>query len=452
MKSFTLFQAAKACGGIFCGSEQDKNITVKSVVTDSRKITEGSLFIAIKGERVDGHDFIEQCFDKGAVCALCEKPPKTENKPYILVKSTLTAIRELASFYRSLFNIPFIGISGSVGKTSTKEMVASVLSQKYRVHKTAGNFNNELGVPLTIFGLEEDTQAAVIEMGISDFGEMTRLAKIVRPDYCIITNIGCCHLERLIDRNGVLKAKTEMLDFMQKNGKVILNGDDDKLITVPDKNGASPIFYGLSKNNEYYAEDIKNNGINGIDCTLCHNGDKLSVHIPAIGNYMVSNALCAYAAGRLMGLTDKEVANGIAAYKTVGGRANVIKTECYTVIDDCYNANPTSVKAALDTLAGFGNRKIAILGDMKELGANELALHSEVGSYAADKGIDIVIAIGPLAEKIKDGAKNTASYHFESTDEAIKQLKDIVKTGDVILVKASRAMKLESIVSLLTQQ
>ncbi len=189
MKKITVGQAAQACCGRLVGKESDADLVIKNIFTDSRKVSDGSLFAAIKGERVDGHDFINQCFDKGAVCAISEKEIETD-KPYILVDSTLQALKDIAAFYRSLFDIPFIGVTGSVGKTSTKEMLSSVLSQKFKVHKTQGNFNNELGVPLTIFGLEEDHEIAVIEMGISDFGEMTRLSKIVRPDCCVITNIG----------------------------------------------------------------------------------------------------------------------------------------------------------------------------------------------------------------------------------------------------------------------
>ncbi len=225
MKPITLKEVAQACGGTLHG---DPELRITSIVTDSRKAVEGSLFAAIKGERADGHRFIPMTVEQGAVCVLCEDAPVVDT-PYIQVESTLIALKGIAEYYRSLFTIPFIGVTGSVGKTSTKELISSVLSQKYNVHKTSGNFNNELGVPLTLFGLEESHEAAVIEMGISGFGEMTRLAKMVRPDICVITNIGCCHLENLGDRDGVLKAKTEMFTYLKENGTIILCHDDDKL-------------------------------------------------------------------------------------------------------------------------------------------------------------------------------------------------------------------------------
>lgn len=455
MKRFTLKQVADACNGKFVGDEKYLDYPITSVERDSREIKEGSLFLAIKGARVDGHDFIEKCYDMGAVCALCEKAPENPNKPYILVNSTLEAVKQIAESYRQLFDIPVIGISGSVGKTSTKEMIASVLAQKFKVHKTMGNLNNELGVPLTLFGLEEEHQAAVIEMGISDFGEMQRISKMVKPTICVITIIGSCHLENLGDRNGVLKAKTEMFANMVDNAKIILNGDDDKLRTVKEVKGIKPEFYGLNGGNKYYAENIKNNGTEGVDCTLCFDDTKLNVTIPALGNYMVSNALAAVAVGKTLGLSDEQLINGVESYKTVGSRANLIKTQKVTIIDDCYNANPNSVKAAIDTLANFSGRKVAVLGDMKELGKTELQLHNEIGVYAAQKKIDVVVAVGPLAKEIFAGVKKenseTQAVYFENIDEAQKNLKDLLKQEDTVLVKASHSMQFEKIVEYLKQ-
>ena len=382
MKPFTLAEIAAACGGTYVGNEDMKSAVITSVERDSRQVKEGSLFLAIKGERVDGHDYIQKCYDSGAICAICEKAPENADKPYILVPSTLQAVKKIGRAYREKFDIPVVGVSGSVGKTSTKEMLYAVLSQKFKTHKTQGNLNNELGVPLTLLSMPEDTEAAVIEMGISGFGEMTRLAKMAQPTICVLTIIGCCHLENLGDRDGVLKAKTEMFDYAKEGAAFILNGDDDKLSTVKDVRGTKPIFFGLDKSNRYYAENIENNGEGGVSCTLCFDGKRLDVTIPAIGSYMVSNALAAVAAGNLLGLSDEQLKNGVEAYKTVGSRANVINTGKLRIIDDCYNANPTSVKASLDTLKNFEGRKVAILGDMKELGSNELSLHYDTGAYA----------------------------------------------------------------------
>ncbi len=453
MKKITLNEIANSCNGEFIGDVSLKDTTVSSIAIDSRKVIKGTLFIAIKGERVDGHNYINQTFENGAICAVSEKRIDniSANTPYILVKSTLQAIKDIATYYRTKFNIPFIGISGSVGKTSTKEMIYSVLSQKYAVHKTQGNFNNEIGVPLTIFDMDKDAQVAVIEMGISGFGEMTNLSKIVKPDYCVLTNIGDCHLENLKDKDGVLKAKTEMFEYMQNRGKVFLYGDDEKLRSIKEVKENSPIFYGISDNNEYFATEIENSGLDGIDCILNSEKEQIKVHIPSIGNYMINNALCAYAIGKEFKLEKEEIASGIANYKTVGSRANIIKANNYTIIDDCYNANPVSVKSAIDTLVNFENRKVAIIGDMKELGENEVKLHQEVGMYIESKKVDVLIAIGPLAKELISKINMNKAYWYKDINEAKTEIKLLLQPHDVILVKGSRSMKLEQIVEYIAQ-
>lgn len=446
MKNFTLSEIASACGGKYVGDEALSQSTVASVERDSRQIKDGSLFLAIKGERVDGHDFIGKCYDAGAICALCEKAPENPTKPYILVDSTLEAVKLIAKAYRNKFDIPVVGVSGSVGKTSTKEMLYAVLSQKYKTHKTQGNLNNELGVPLTLLSMPEDTECAVIEMGISDFGEMSRLSQMVQPTICVLTIIGECHLENLGDRDGVLRAKTEMFDFASDNAEYILNGDDDKLFTVDSVRGKKPIFFGFASDNDYHAEDIENNCESGIECTLCFDGTRLPVTIPAIGNYMVSNALAAVAAGRLLGLSDEQLVSGVRSYKTVGGRANVINTGKIRIIDDCYNANPTSVRASVDAMMNFTGRRVAILGDMKELGENELELHRETGIYAKQKGVDLVVAVGPLAKELAKGANG---IWYDTIEDAEKMIKNLVHEGDTVLVKASHSMNFDAIVTML---
>lgn len=451
MKKLSINEIACACKGKIMCCADSEHLYINSITTDSRKAKKGCLFIPLKGERADGHNFIESVFIQGAACCLSEKELAL-NKPYILVSSCYQAIKDIAEYYRSLFNIPFIGITGSVGKTSTKEMIASVLSQKYNVLKTQGNFNNELGVPLTLFGLEEEHQVAVIEMGISEFGEMTRLSKMVKPDICVITNIGDCHLENLIDRSGVLKAKTEMFKYRKKNGKVFLNGDDAYLATVKEWQDVNPCFYGLNSSNDYYAENIENKGIEGIQADLCFDGNKIPVIIPAIGTYMVSNALAAVAIGKYLCMDNDEIARGIAYYKTVGSRDGVIDTGYITIIDDCYNANPNSVKGGIDTLCNLrsGVRKVCILGDMKELGTNWAELHQSVGEYAKNKNVDVIVAVGENAVEIVNGAdRENGVYYFETAAKAIESLRNIIEKGDIVLVKASRAMKFENIVEAL---
>ncbi|MBQ1594417.1 MAG: UDP-N-acetylmuramoyl-tripeptide--D-alanyl-D-alanine ligase, partial [Ruminococcus sp.] len=290
--------------------------------------------------------------------------------------------------------------------------------------------------------MPEDAEAAVIEMGISGFGEMERLSRMVQPTICVLTIIGCCHLENLGDRDGVCRAKTEMFLHARENAAYILNGDDDKLGAIQDVNGTEPIFFGLSEKNRYHAENIANNCEGGVSCTLCFDGTQLDVVIPAIGSYMVSNALAAVAAGRLLGLTVEELKNGVQAYKTVGSRANVINTGRLRVIDDCYNANPTSVSASIDSLQNFGGRTVAILGDMKELGKDELSLHFDTGRYAKDKGVNLVLAVGPLATELAKGADG---MWFESIEALKHELPDLLQDGDTVLVKASHSMQFEKI-------
>ena len=440
-----------ACCGTLHGNP---DAVITSIVTDSRKAGKRSLFAAIKGARVDGHRFIPAVAEQGAVCVLCEEKPDTDIA-YIKVESTLVALKGIAEYYRSLFTIPFIGITGSVGKTSTKEFISAVLAQKYNVHKTGGNFNNELGVPITLFGLEEEHEVAVIEMGISGFGEMTRLSKMVRPDICVITNIGYCHLENLGDRDGVLRAKTEMFQYLSADGTIILCHDDDKLRTVTDYHGIRPTFYGTG-NDEYRAENITEKGLDGIGCTLIHrsrtddpdDNARIDVTIPTMGRHNVLNALCAMAVGTQLGLTPEEIKRGLESFENVGSRNHIIKTDTLTIIDDCYNANPTSTKAGLDTLSKLGGRKVAILGDMKELGADEIALHREVGAYAKEVGIDMLVAVGPLSEATAEGYGKGA-YYYATVERCIDRLKRYLRPGDTILVKASHSMRFERIVEAL---
>lgn len=447
MKLITLKQIAQACGGQYFGDENKGIISITDVVIDSRLVKRGSLFVAIKGENTDGHLYIENAFGAGAVCVISEQKLDTPN-PYILVESSEQALKDLAEYYRGMFdNIEVIGITGSVGKTSTKEMISSVLSQDYTVHKTLGNFNNELGVPLTLLAMPENTDVAVVEMGISDFGEMTRLSKMVRPTVCVLTNIGCCHLENLGDRDGVLKAKTEMFNYKSDDALVFVNGDDDKLSQLQ----GVTAFYGLNNTNDYYAENIKNSGENSVECTVCFGDTKLKTVIPALGNYMVANALAATAVAKAFNMSDEAIIKGIANYTTVGSRANLIDTGIIRIIDDCYNANPTSVKAALETLCNMDGRKVAVLGDMKELGAKENELHSEIGTYAVECGVDVLITVGALAKYISQNADGTEVYHFDTVDDAIEEIDTVLHKNDIVLVKASHSMHFENIVNCLKE-
>ena len=442
MKSMSLRNIAAACGGQYFGEESKLDMEVTGVAIDSRKVADGYLFVPIKGARVDGHDFIPQVMANGALCTLSERKLDT-NHPYILVDSSEQALKDIAEHYRKALDIKVVGITGSVGKTSTKEMIASVLSQKYNVLKTAGNFNNEIGLPLTIFNIRDEHEVAVLEMGISDFGEMTRLTKMARPDICVITNIGLCHLENLIDRDGVLKAKTEMFIHKQPDAKIILNGDDDKLITVKDAQ-----FFGLSTERDAYADNIHSLSLRGTTCTLHLGDNSIDVLIPIPGHHMVYNALAGAMVGRELGLTSEEIKAGIEALVPVSGRNNMISTDSFLIIDDCYNANPISTKASIDVLATADTRKVAILGDMFELGENEKELHRGVGEHAAEKEIDVLVCIGPLSTHTAEGAlgKKTAVHHFSTKADFLSQAETLLCKDDCVLVKASHGMEFPEIV------
>ena len=456
MKNMTLGNIAAACGGIYHGTEAAKEKTIAEITTDSRKAGKDSLFVAIKGERVDAHKFIPAVFEQGALCVISEQELADPAGAYIQVDSSLQAIKDIAEFYRKQLDIKVVGITGSVGKTSTKEMIASVLSEKYRVLKTLGNFNNELGLPLTVFRLREEDEIAVLEMGISHFGEMYRLSKIARPDICVITNIGQCHLEFLGDRDGVLKAKTEIFDYLAPAGTIVLNGDDDKLATLQEVKGIQPVFFGIDSDRMISATQIHSLGLKGIACRICTGQGDFDVTIPIPGYHMVYNALAGTAVGLSLGMTTEEIKRGIEKLESLSGRFHIIETDNYTVVDDCYNANPVSMKASLKVLGDALGRKVAILGDMGELGENEQQLHEEVGVAAGQQGIQMLICVGALSEGMAKAAKETNPQmeviHKQTLEEAISSLPQYLKQGDTILVKASHFMHFEKIVEVLTKQ
>lgn len=455
MKNMSLQKITAACGGTYCGSADLSEREVSSVVIDSRKAEKDSLFVAIKGARVDGHSFIPQVMKKGALCAVSEQDLGDVPYPYIKVGSCEQALKDIAEHYRRSLDIRVVGISGSVGKTSTKEMIASVLGQKFNVLKTEGNFNNEIGLPLTVFNIREEHEIAVLEMGISHFGEMTRLAKIARPDICVITNIGVAHIESLGSRDGILKAKTEMFQYMNPEGTIILNGDDDKLRGFVPENGVSPVYFGLDPSCPYHAEKTENKGLRGTDAEFVTPDSRFRAHISIPGGHMVYNALAGIAVGTALGMTPDEMARGIEALVPIAGRNNLIETERWSIIDDCYNANPASMKSSLDVLACADTRTVAILGDMFELGASEKEMHYEVGAYAAEKGISVLICIGGLSAETARGARESSDgaameiLHYSTKEDFFKEMNDVLKKDDTILVKASHGMEFTEIVNFL---
>ena len=440
MRATAVSDIARTLGGEL-GAPGDGLVT--SVTLDSREACPGCLFAAVKGERADGHDYIHSAFAAGAACALAERVPAGGTGPVIVVPDVAAALRALAAWYRGTLQIPFIGVTGSVGKTTTKEMIASVLGARLAVHKTPGNLNNELGVPLTIFGVEPWHEAAVVEMGISHFGEMTRLTEIVRPDIAVFTVIGDAHLENLGSREGVLKAKSEIFSGMSEKGLVLANGDDPLLLGL--ECVQHRVFFGLGEHCAVRAERILSLGESGMRCDIVRGARRLQVRIPGFGQHMVYAALAGAAAGFALGLRDGEIAAGIAAYETVGSRARVTDTGFLTLYDDCYNANPTSTASALRSLMDLPGRHVAILGDMLELGKNAPGLHAEIGALARNLGLDLLLCAGESSRRTAEAAGDIARY-FETKAALTDALPSLLKPGDAVLVKASRGMRFEDVV------
>ena len=451
MKPFLLRDAVVACGGRYVGPEAALDTPVSAVTSDSRTAGPGSLFIAFVGEKVVGHRFMADCLKKGAVACVSQREPGPEEVPCIVVESSLAAIGAIAAWHRSRFDIPVVGITGSVGKTTTKEMIAAVLSQRFNTHRTEKNFNNELGVPWTLLRLDDEHQVSVVEMGINRFGEMRRLTHMVRPTIAVFTVIGEAHLEFLGDLPGVLRAKGEIFESMDRNGLAVLNGDDALLAAChPDMRR---VTYGLKPENDVRATDVQSLGAEGTRCTVHHAGGQFEITIPGYGVHLISAALAAAAVGLELGMTGEEIARGVAAYHTVGDRARVIKTERLTVVSDCYNANPNSMRAAIDSLSALSGRRVSILGDMLELGPDGERLHREVGGYAVQRGVQLVIGCGPLGRFIAEGAKEAggSALCFASRESLTAALYEIIRPGDCVLVKASHSMAFEKIVEKLTQ-
>lgn len=452
MKNLTLANITKACQGTYHGSESLLPREVAGVTIDSRKVEKDFLFVAIDGERFNAHTFIPDTIKKGALCVVSHEDLGDTDYPYILVDATGQALLDIAKLYRDSFDVKVVGITGSVGKTSTKEMIASVLSQKYNVHKTQGNFNNECGLPLTIFEMREDHQVSVLEMGINHFGEMRKLSTTASPDICVITNIGVAHLEFLKTQEGILQEKTQMFQDMKRGGSIILNGDDPLLSTLGPVKGAEPVFYGLNQEtNDIYADNIISLGLKGTSCTIHLPEESFTCVVPTPGMHMVPNALAGASVGYTLGLTPEEIKNGIESLPFIPGRNNIIQTGHMILLDDCYNANPISMKASLDVLNMAIGRKVAVLGDMGELGDNQAELHRTVGRYAADLGIDLVCAIGELSKEIAAGAKagGAKALWFETKADFLAQAESILSDGDNVLIKASHGMEFPEIVEAL---
>lgn len=456
MLTLKISEIVEATGGKPESENIDASIT--GISTDTRKINEGCLFIPLIGERFNGHDYINKAFDEGAAAVLTQQDHAGgKNRCSIRVSDTLKALRDIAAYYRKKFSIPFVGITGSVGKTSTKDMIASVVGARFKVLKTEGNLNNEIGVPLTVFNLDKCHEAAVLEMGMSGAGEISRLTAIIKPDVAVITNIGMSHIEKLGSRQNILKAKLEILEALNPDGLVILNGDDAMLAGMKDLLKFRTVFYGMDEGVDYRACNINSHGESGTDFDITLSGSEYNIHIPVPGVHNVHNALAAVAVGCELGIPMEDIVKGIADFSPSKMRMDIISFNGMKIINDVYNASPSSMEAAINVLGEIGskNRKLAVLGDMLELGEWAEKAHFDVGKYASAAGIDEIIAVGENARFFAEGALSAGHgeqqvKYFRNNAEAMNYLQNSSKSGDVILVKGSRGMKMEEIVKGLT--
>lgn len=442
LKTMTIAMAAAACGGRLVGTAVP-DAPIGRAVIDSRAVEPGDLFVAYRGEKTDGHRYIPTAWEKGAVCALAEYLPEGAEGPAILVDDVQRALEQIAAAYRRTLSLPVIGITGSVGKTTAKEMIASVLSQRFRVLKTEGNHNNQIGVPMTLSRIEREHEIAVVEMGISGFGEMTLLAEMAKPTVAVFTMIGRAHLEFLHDLDGVLRAKTEMIALMPDDGVVIVNGDNEQLKKLSCRQKL--LRFGLGEDCDVRAADVTLTPAGETRCRILFEGRSIPVSIPAYGRQMIYAALEGAAVGLVMGMTDAEIAAGIAAYQTVGRRSAITDTGFVTLVDDSYNANPESMRCAMDSLLQLPGRHVCLLADMLEMGPDSAQMHRDLGVYAAEKGIDLLACCGPLSRQMAAaaGEHGAKAVWYPTAEELIAALPALLQKGDRVLVKASLGMHME---------
>ena len=431
-----------------------KDALYNNVSIDTRAIKDKDIFIALKGENFNGNDFVIEACKKGAsICIIdeikFEEMQLNRQTSVIKVADTKKALLDLAKFYINKLNLKVVGITGSTGKTSTKDLVAAVLSAKFKVFKTLGNFNNEIGLPMMIFKLDKSYDIAVLEMGMSGFGEIHNLCEVARPNIAIITNIGMSHIENLKSRENILKAKMEITDFFDEESVLIVNSDNDLLQDI-DTSNYKLIKTGIDSEADFKAYDL-NIEEKKITFSIIEESNLINntIEVDIPGRHNILNSLLAVACGRVMGMNYSEITEGFKRLEATSMRLDIIKGEKFTVINDCYNASPDSMLAAIDVLCNVsGKAKIAILGTMKELGDGAFEAHKQVAEYAKLKNIDLLITLGEFNEAYEEGFNDIDKYRsFETYDEVLSFVDGIIDENDVVLVKASRYMKLENIVS-----
>lgn len=454
MVPVSVAQLIDSTGGVLLAGCEDTVFT--SAGSDSRTAVEGMLFVPIMGETADGHKYIDKALEQGAAGCLCHERPEhlLPGKFYVLVEDTRLAVKDFASWYRDQFHIPFIQVTGSVGKTTTKEMIAAVLSRHYHVLKTEGNFNNDLGVPRTLLRLMPEHQVAVVETGMDHLGEIRYLGEMIRPDIAVITNIGEAHIEYLGSREGILKAKCEIFENLQSDGIAVLNGDDDLLNTV--QRDVELLRCGESAHCDAQLSQVTDLGLKGIRCVLKTAKDRYELQIPAPGRHMIYAAAMAAVIAERLGLSREEIIQGVADYVPAGSRMRLrTLSGDRLVLDDCYNASPKSVSAALQVLKNTPcQRRIAVLGDMGELGDLSVQGHRDMGMLCARLDLDTLIAIGEksadVAAAAREGGMKDVLW-FPNKEEAMESIARVLTPGSAMLVKASHAMNFEQIVDSLVQ-
>ena len=454
MKRLTIEEITAAVGGSLL--QGNPNDTVIGVSADSRKVEEGELFVPLIGEQHDAHDFIPQALERGCRTVVLSRQPdlskdQAQNVNFILVADTTKALQDLASYYLSLLSIKKIGVTGSTGKTSTKEMLYWIFSEKYKTARNLGNLNNHIGLPLTALSLPEDTEVGIFEMGMSELGEIDLLADIVRPDIGIITNIGISHIENLGSRENILKAKLEITNYFDQNGILIVNEDSDFLSKDAVSGNYKTITTGETGRSNFILSNINDYGEEGIEFTIEHKEAIQTFRLKVPGRHNAYNGALAVAAGVLCGISMEEAARGLLKLEITDKRLNIKGKNGMKIIDDTYNASPDSMKAAIDVLKSTrGFRKIAILADMFELGDNAAEFHKEVGRYAAESPVDLLIAVGNQAKYIAEGAKEILGedkiHYYETKELLISSIGSMISSGDVILLKGSRGMAMDQVV------
>ena len=457
MQDTTVGNLVKWCGGELVSGEP--NTVVTALCTDSRKIEPGSVFVALRGENFDGHQFLQTAAESGAHALVGETGPEGPcGAAFIRVGDTRTALLRIAAGYREQFSIPLVGVTGSVGKTTTKEMIASVLSQKYNCLKTEGNFNTEIGLPLTLLRLDDTHGAGVVEMGMSGFGEISRLTRAAQPQIAVISNIGMSHIGQLGSQENILKAKLEILEGLQPGGLLVLNMDDKLLQGV--KSDFETCWYGIAEDGltalymtgnawGVFASEVHTDAGSCSFQLHLPDGKGYPVTLPLAGRHNVYNALAAAGCGWRLGVPGEDIVAGLSQAQNVGLRMQAEQVGEMTLLVDCYNASPDSMRAALLVLKGTpAARRIAVLGDMLEMGRFSRDAHAAVGQFAAENGADVLICIGEHAGDLADGARLAGvseAYSFSKKEEAKGFLNGYMKPGDCLLVKGSRGMRMEEI-------